>query len=108
MRVPVMLISAVALGALTAGPVAAATAAQQKQLDRLSPQVRAQVEARLGPGQTVKEVVETMMLNDLSREYAEADYFIFDHEAQTVTVIHMSGKREVLAYDPATMVIVRE
>ncbi len=108
MRVPVMLISAVAIGASTAGPVAAATAAQQKQLDMLSPRLRAEVEARLGPGQTVKGILETMLLNDLSRQYAEAEYFVFDHEARTVTVVHVSGEREVLAYDPATMAVVHD
>lgn len=61
-----------ALAVLAAGPVAAQTSMgsrefQQAELTEVSPAIRAEVERRVaaGPGNTVRGVLETMLLNEI-------------------------------------------
>jgi hypothetical protein len=76
-------------------------------LQKLSPELRAQVEPRLGPKQTVDGVLETLLLNRLSNMYANARYFRIDHDNATVAVVRAPGDEIIVRYDPVTWVIVQ-
>lgn len=86
----------------------AVTSQQEAKLQTLSPNLRDKVEARLGSGQTVDEVLETMLLNEISSLYADARYYRFDRDAATITVVYGPGQEEVtVRYDPVTWVILQ-
>ena len=64
-------------GRSVARPMAyAATPTPDARLAALDPQVREQVMARMGNGQTVSGVLDTTLLNQTSRQYAGAERFL--------------------------------
>lgn len=107
MRILASFASAIILASMAVGPAHAATSSQKADLKKLSPELRAQVEERLGPKQTVDGVLETMLLNRLSKMYAEARYFRIDRGTATVTVVGGPNDEETIQYNPQTWVIVQ-
>jgi cytochrome c-type biogenesis protein CcmH/NrfF len=107
MRILTMLCTAVVLAAIASTPASAITSQEQAQLQRLSPELRQKVADRLGPGQTVNEILDTMVLNNISELFSEPRSFTVDHVAHTVTILYVNGETETVRYDPVTLLIVR-
>lgn len=68
----------------------------------LSPEVRDQVMARMGPGQRTSEVLDTTLLNQTSREYAGANAFWSAPDVNAMVVEQNNVLRPVQV-DPATL-----
>ncbi len=74
-------------------------------LARLSPSFRQYVLSRMGPDQTVSELVETTILNELSEEYAQYRNPRFEGPMYVVEVRPDGGEWTVVEIDPATIVL---
>ncbi len=107
MRILTLFSSAIILASVAFSPAHAVTSQQQSDLNKLSPELRAQVEPRLGPKQTVDAVLETMLLNRLSEIHANARYFRIDRDAATVTVVRGPDDKTTVRYDPRTWIIIQ-
>lgn len=107
MRISAIFLSAIIIAATAITSAHALTTAQKADLQKLSPELRAQVKERLGPKQTVDGVLETMLLNRLSQMYADARYFRVDRDKATVVVVRSPGDEKTIQYDPVTWVIVQ-
>jgi hypothetical protein len=99
----VLLASAAALPAV-ASP-ADATAFEKAELAQLTPQLRAQVEARMKNGQTVRGILETMLLNNISALFAVGAIKAVDFEKGVAVVATPSGEIKVVAFDVATLIV---
>lgn len=103
-----LIAAAVAAGVLFAvGAEAAQRVSKQDQqiLDQLQPQTRKEVMARMGPGQTVPEIVETMALNYLSAAYAEGRILEVDIVREQATVQYADGSRKSVGFQLEEIVI---
>jgi hypothetical protein len=79
---------------------------QDKQiLDQLQPQTRQEVMSRMGPGQTVPEIVETLALNYLSAAYAEGRVQEIDIFTEQATVVYKDGSRKTVGFQLEEIVI---
>jgi hypothetical protein len=74
------------------------SATDQQILNSLTPQARQEVMSRLTPGQTVEGIVETMVLNRLSRMYVEGKIEVIEVAKGTAVVVMPDGKRETVTY----------
>lgn len=92
-------------GAAGLAQAAGATPVEQAELAQLSPQLRTQVEARMVSGQTVHGVLETMLLNDVSQEFASGHVVATDFQRGDVVVESKSGQMKVFPFDVATLKI---
>jgi len=92
-------------GAAGAAYAAETTPMEKVELAQLSPQLRSQVEARLVSGQTVRGVLETMLLNNVSQEFASGHVVATDFERGDVVVENGSGQMKVFPFDVATLAI---
>jgi multidrug efflux pump subunit AcrA (membrane-fusion protein) len=72
-----------------------ATPIERAELAQLSPQLRSQVEARLVSGQTVHGVLEAMLLNNLSQEFAGGHVVATDFQRGDIVVENKSGQMKV-------------
>ncbi len=63
-----------------------ATPMERAELAQLTPQMRSQVEARLGSGQTVHGVLDTILLNNVSQEFASGHVVATDFQRGDVVV----------------------
>lgn len=84
---------------------AGATPMEKAELAQLSLQLRSQVEARLVSGQTVHGVLETMLLNNVSQEFASGHVVATDFERGDLVVENRSGQMKVFPFDVATLAI---
>jgi hypothetical protein len=82
-----------------------ATPVEQAELAQLSPQLRSEVEARLGSGQTVHAILETMLLNSLSQEFASGHVVATDFRRGDIVEESKSGQMKVFPFDVATLVV---
>jgi len=92
-------------GAAGVAYAAEATPVEKAELAQLSPQLRSQVEARLVSGQTVHGVLETMLLNNVSQEFASDHVVATDFERGDVVVENGSGQMKAFPFDVATLAI---
>ena len=69
-----------------------ATALEKVELAQLTPQLRSQIEARITGGQTVRGILETMLLNNISQLFATNRVVAVDSEVGTVVA------QQVVAY----------
>jgi hypothetical protein len=95
-------------GSLATGTVAFAaeqTAMEKAELAQLSPQVRSQVEARLGSGQSVHGVLETMLLNKVSQNFADGHIVATDFQRGDVVVESQTGQMKVFPFDVTTLAV---
>lgn len=92
-------------GAAGVAYAAEATPLEKAELVQLSPQLRSQVEARLVSGQTVHGVLETMLVNNVSQEFASGHVVATDFERGNIMVENRSGQMRVFLFDVATLAI---
>jgi hypothetical protein len=82
-----------------------ATAFEKAELAQLTPQLRAQVEARMTNGQTVRGILETMLLNNISALFAVSAVKAVDFEKGVAIVEAKDGSLKVVPFDVTTLVI---
>ena len=80
--------------------------AQDRQLlSQLTPQARQEVMSRLGPGQSVREIVETMVLNRLSAMYAEGKVVEVDVITGVATIQYKDGTTKKVPFKVEEIVV---
>jgi hypothetical protein len=82
-----------------------ATAFEKAELAQLTPQLRSQVEARMTGGQTVRGVLETMLLNNISQLFAANRIVAIDSDKGVAVVEGANGQVRAFNFDVATLVI---
>ncbi len=83
----------------------AATPLEQAELAGLSPQTRAQVQARAVGGNSVTEVLQVMLLNNIKIKHVASQIVALDW-GQGVAVVQLpSGGMAVVRFDPGTLQI---
>jgi hypothetical protein len=102
------LIAAIGIAAAIATPIASAHAAtrlEQAEIAGLSPQLRAQVLARAVNGNSVTEVLQVMLLNNIKIRH-EASLIVALDWAKGVAVVQLpSGGMAAVHFDPRTLQI---
>ncbi len=99
---------ALAMAAVLAPSVVSAaqpTAFEKAELAQLTPELRAQVKARLASGQTVRGILETMLLNQISQLFAAGRVTAVDFEKGVAVWQGPNGDIRVLPFDIATLQI---
>jgi hypothetical protein len=81
------------------------TPMEKAELIQLSPQLRSQVEARLVSGQTVHGVLEAMLLNHVSQDFASGHIVATDFQRGDIVVQNTSGQMKVFPFDVATLTV---
>jgi hypothetical protein len=84
---------------------AEATPMEKAELAQLSPQLRSQVEARMVSGQTAQAVLDTMLLNDVSQEFASGHVVATDFQRGDIVVESKGGQMKAFPFDVATLTI---
>ena|SRR5271166_796285 len=107
MRKTTAIAAALALMLLAAGGAFAyeATALEKTELAQLTPQLRSQVEARMTGGQTVRGILETMLLNNISQLFAANRVVAVDFDKGVAVVEGTNGQIKAFNFDVATLVI---
>ena len=94
--------------ALIVAPIASAIAAtplEQAELAGLSPELQAQVKARAVGGNSVTEVLQVMLLNNIKVKH-EASLIVAMDWAKGVAVVQLpNGGMAVVHFDPRTLQI---
>ncbi len=100
--------SVIVLAALLAvGSVQAAemSAKDKAVLDMLSPQLQEEVKSRLGGGNTVRGVLETMLLNAISELASTNRIQAVDFEEGVAIVERADGEIDTVYFERTTLVI---
>jgi hypothetical protein len=105
--VRLLIATVLAVFALAGSADAAQRLSRQDQqiLSQLSPQARNEVLSRLTPGETVKEIIETMALNRLSQLYAEGKVVDLDVIQGIATIEYKDGTRKQVPFKIEELVI---
>ncbi len=82
-----------------------ATPIEKAELAQLTPQVRSQVEARLGQGESVHGVLETMLLNRVSQDYATKRIVATDFQRGDMVIEGPNGHMRNVPFDVTTLVL---
>ena len=92
---------------LTSGAAQAyeATAMEKAELAQLSPQLRGQVKARLSREQTVRGILETMLLNNVSLMFASNRLVAVDFDKGMVVAEGKNDQLELFPFDVVTLAI---
>lgn len=107
-------VAAVAFAAALLSPLAAYAQASQAyqnaegklELSELSPKVRAEVETRLkAPGQNVREILQTMLLNSIKLKYPANSIKALDFARGNALVELPSGETRLIAFNTRTLEI---
>ena len=81
------------------------TALEQAELAGLSPELRSQVQARATGGNSVSEVLQVMLLNNIKAKHPASQIVAMDW-ARGVTVVEVpAGGMAVVHFDPKTLQI---
>jgi hypothetical protein len=104
---PSKIAAALAVTLLTSGGAFAydATAFEKDELAQLTPQLRGQVEARMTGGQTVRGILDTMLLNNISRLFAANRVVAIDFDKGVAMVEGTNGQIKAFNFNIATLVI---
>jgi hypothetical protein len=101
-------LAAIAAATAIVVPIAyaiAATPLEQAELSGLSPELRAQVKARAVGGNSVTEVLQVMLLNNIKIKH-EASLIVAMDWAKGVAVVRLpNGSLEAVNFDPRTLQI---
>jgi hypothetical protein len=104
-----VLMAACTAVALIGGSVAhaqtAATPLEQAELAGLSPEMRAQVQARAVGGNSVTEVLQVMLLNNIKIKHQASLIVALDWGKGVAVVRLPSGGMAVVRFDPTTLQI---
>ena len=101
---------ALASAAVVAASVLPALAAsytkhEEAELAQLTPDLRAQVEARITNGQTIRGILETMLLNNVSALFAARRVEAVDFEKGVLVIAMADGSPKLVPFDVTTLVI---
>ena len=97
---------ATALLAASAGYAQMATTLEQAELAGLNPDVRAEVEARMKqPGQTVSEILQTMLLNNIKLKHLGSQIVALDFNRGIAIVRTAHGPMHEVHFDTTTLQI---
>lgn len=99
-----IIVLAVFLG-LGSARAAEMTARDKAVFDMLSPQVQEQVKSRLTGGNTVRGVLETMLLNEVSELFATNRILAVDFNEGVAIVERAGGDVDTVYFDTTTLVI---
>jgi hypothetical protein len=99
-----IIVVAVALG-LGSAQAAEMNARDKAVFDMLSPQLQEQVKSRLTGGNTVRGVLETMLLNDISKLFATNRILAIDFNEGVAIVERADGDIDTVYFDTTTLVI---
>jgi hypothetical protein len=104
---PSKIAAALAVMLLASGGTLAyyATAFEKAKLAQLTPQLRSQVEARMTGGQTVRGILETMLLNNISQLFAANRVVAIDFDKGVAVVEGTNGQAKAFNFDVATLVV---
>ncbi len=84
----------------------AATSIEQAELAGLKPDIRAEVQQRLKtPGQTVNEILTTMLLNNIKLKHPASRIMAMDFARGAAAVQTPGGGMEIVNFDPTTLQI---
>lgn len=81
------------------------TPVEKAELAEVSPPLRSQVDARMVNGQTVHGVLEAMLLNNVSQEFASGHVVATDFQRGDIVVENKSGQMKVPPFDVATLTV---
>jgi hypothetical protein len=84
---------------------AAMTKYEKLELEGLSPAVRKQVEARMTGQQTVRGILETMLLNNISDKVVYNQVVAIDFDKAVIVVTNPKGAVRAYGFDPATLAV---
>src|SRR5512144_110134 len=82
-----------------------ATTLEQAELAGLSPEKRAEVEARAVRGNTVYEVLQTMLLNNIKAKYPANEIVALDFNRGHAVVAMPDRTMKVVSFDTTTLTI---
>ncbi len=82
-----------------------ATPIEKAELAQLTPQVRSAVQARMGQGETVRGVLETMLLNRVSQDYATKRIVATDFQRGDLVIEGPNGRMQIVPFDITTLTI---
>jgi len=99
-----IIVLAVFLG-LGSAQAAEMTARDKAVFDMLSPQLQEQVKSRLTSGNTVRGVLETMLLNEISELFATNRILAVDFNEGVAIVDRADGDVDTVYFDTTTLVI---
>jgi hypothetical protein len=91
-----------------AAPIAhalVATTLEQAELAGLTPEKRAEVQARAVNGNTVSEVLQTMMLNSIKLKHPASKLVALDFGRGAAVVQLTDGKMTVVPFDTTMLVV---
>ncbi len=100
-----------AAAVVTAGLIASAAFAQvattleQAELAGLSPEKRAEVQSRAVNGNTVSEVLTTMLLNSIKVKHPASKIVALDFGRGVAVVQLVDGKMDLVNFDTTTLAI---
>ncbi len=78
---------------------------ERAELAQLSPSLRKKVLAEMGPENTVRGILDTMLLNNISALIASNRLVAVDFEKGIAVVETKAGKVEAVPFDIATLVV---
>ena len=88
------------------GQAGVASTIEQAELAGLTPQKRAEVESRAKqPGQTVSEVLQTMLLNGIKNKHKASRIVALDFGRGIAVVELQGGRMTAVNFDTTTLVI---
>ena len=97
--------AAVALIGLPGVPALAASQLEQAELADLTPELQAQVQARAINGNSITEVLQVMLLNNIKIKHQASQIVAMDW-AKGVAVVQLpNGGFDVVGFDPRTLQI---
>lgn len=99
------LIFATSLGMSSAVLAKAPTAIEKAELSMLTPAKQKEVLARATGGNTVSGVIETMLLNQISDDFANGDAISIDFTQELFVVRNKKGQLKEYEFDSATLTV---
>jgi hypothetical protein len=103
-RTATLTIAALVLGS-SAAFAQIATTLEQAELAGLSPEVRAEVEARAVRGNTVYEVLQTMLLNNIKAKHPGNQILALDFNRGRAVVEMPDRTMKIVSFDTTTLAI---
>jgi hypothetical protein len=89
----------------TAAVAAPPTALEKAELSMLSPAKQKEVLARATGGNTVDGVIETMLLNQISDEFAQGNVVGVDFDDAVVVVRNKKGQLRAYEFDTVNLIL---
>jgi hypothetical protein len=84
---------------------AAMTKYEKLELEGLSPTLRKQVEAQMTGQQTVRGILETMLLNNISDKVVNNQVVAIDFDSALIVVTNPQGATRAYRFDPTTLAV---